>query len=389
MKPWSRVGGCLLLLAITGAANLSAATNEPARDAGSAKSPVNIAVVAEPSASYVSGDTRATALNDGFDPRSSRDWRHGSYGNWNRIGTQWVEYQWSQPIHTEKIDVYWWSDGQGIHPPKACRLLYWNGTEYAPVENAVGLGVDTNQYNTTTFDAVKTPKLRLEIDSDGTNSTGILEWKVYDAGDSPRFPPSVERDVDRVVMLGGKTYLRGKVKTLGGSGVPATTITWSKQSGPGDVTFADPHALETTATFSQVGDYVLELTAAEGELDGSSTLRVKVENPPPAKPLGVVYTQRYKIDSPLWQNRAKVLITSWIPHCVEKINDPNLREGGINNFVEAGKKLAGQPAEPHVGYPFSNAWVHQTVESICIALMVDPQGDGEIARTQAAIEGHA
>ena len=31
---------------------------------------------------------------------------------------------------------------------------------------------------------------------------------------------------------------------------------------------------------------------------------------------------------------------------------------------------------------FSNAWVHQTVESMCIALMVDPQGDEEIIAAQ-------
>ena len=45
---------------------------------------VNLAVVAKPSTSYVSGDTTPTALNDGYDPRSSRDNRRGSYGNWPR-----------------------------------------------------------------------------------------------------------------------------------------------------------------------------------------------------------------------------------------------------------------------------------------------------------------
>ena len=53
---------------------------------------VNLAVVAKPSGSYVSGDTSLAALNDENDPRSSRDRRRGSYGNWNRTGTQWVQY---------------------------------------------------------------------------------------------------------------------------------------------------------------------------------------------------------------------------------------------------------------------------------------------------------
>lgn len=350
----------------------------------------NLAIVAEPSSSYISGDTKLSAINDGFDPRRSGEWRHGSYGNWPRTGTQWVEYEWTQPISTDRIDAYWWADGQGIHPPKASRLLYWDAenNKFQTVANAKGLGVERDKYNTTTFDKVKTPKLRLEIDADGTNSTGLLEWKVFDAGDSPKFPPSVVGDVDRVVMLGGKTYLRGTVKSLSSGDDPATKVTWTKEAGPGEVTFADAAAIETSATFSQVGDYVLKLTADENGLSDAATVDVKVENPPPAKPLGVVYTKRYIIDNPLWQHRAKALVTKWIPHCIEKINDPNVREntGGIDNFEEAAKKNSGQPAKPHRGYAFSNAWVHQTVESMCIALMVDPQGDGDMARAQEQLK---
>jgi DUF1680 family protein len=56
--------------------------------------------------------------------------------------------------------------------------------------------------------------------------------------------------------------------------------------------------------------------------------------------------------------------------------------GGIDNFIDAANKLAGKPHGRHRGYVFSNAWVHQTVESICIALMVDPQGDDDIIAAQ-------
>ena len=57
-------------------------------------------------------------------------------------------------------------------------------------------------------------------------------------------------------------------------------------------------------------------------------------------------------------------------------------DGGIDNFIEAGKANRGEPHGRHKGYVFSNAWVHQTVESMCIALMVDPQGDPEIMQAQ-------
>ena len=345
---------------------------------------VNLAVVAEPSSSYVSGDTALAALNDEYDPPNSRDSRRGSYGNWPRRATQWVQYEWSRPISTKKIDVYWWDDRRGVRLPEACRLLYWNGEDFVPVSNPSGLGIAENQYNTTTFDEVRTSRLRLEIDSNDTYSTGILEWKVYDSGKSPDFPPGVDAGVDRVVILGGKTSLNGAIKTLGGKG--ASTIAWSKISGPGEVAFENAVEPVTTATFSMAGDYVLKLTAGKGQLSASSTLSVKAAAPPPATHLDLIDTKHYKIDNPLWNSRAKALIINWIPHCIDKISDPNLKEGGINNFIDAANKLAGKPHGPHRGYVFSNAWIYNTIESICVALMVDPQGDQEIIKAQETMK---
>jgi DUF1680 family protein len=42
--------------------------------------------------------------------------------------------------------------------------------------------------------------------------------------------------------------------------------------------------------------------------------------------------------------------------------------------------LRGEPHGSHKGQVFSNAWVHQTVEAMSIALMIDPQGDPEIIK---------
>lgn len=177
--------------------------------------------------------------------------------------------------------------------------------------------------------------------------------------------------VDRVTIQAGKTYLRGKA---------ASPATWSKESGPGQVAFQDPHSLITTATFDKPGSYVLKLKAA----NSSSTLNVSVETPPPPQQLEAVYTRNFKIDSKFWNARAKVLIANWIPHCIDVINrnDVTLGPGGIDNFIEAGKKLRAEPAGEHKGYVFSNAWVHQTVEAMSVALMIDPQGDADIAAAQ-------
>ncbi len=344
---------------------------------------VNLAVVATPSSSYVSGDTALTSLNDGVTPRNSRDNRRGSYGNWPHTGTEWVQYDWSQPISTAQIEVYWWIDERGVGAPKACRLLYWNGAAFVPVANAAGLGIEGNKFNPTMFAEVKTTKLRLEIESDGTLSTGILEWRVLDSGKSPEFPPTVTAGLDRNVIVGGKTYLSGKVKSLKANDT-AAKVNWSEAAGPGKVTFENADAATTTATFSKPGDYTLKLTAGKGRLSSSSTLRVQASLPPPTNRLDVVYTKHYQIDSPLWNARAKALIVNWIPHCIEFINRTNLTQGqgGMDNFIEAAKALRGEPHARQKGYVFANAWVHQTVESICLALMVDPQGDAEMIAAQ-------
>lgn len=351
--------------------------------AADADAGVNLAVVATPSCSYVSGDTSLGALNDNNHPRNSRQRGTGSYGNWPRTGIQWVQYDWSQPIATKRVDVYWWDDRQGVRLPRACRLLYWTEGEFRPVPQAAGLEVRGDQFNTTTFDEVRTAKLRLEIAGDGEFSTGVLEWKVFDSGQSPDFPPRVDAGVDRIVMLGGKTYLDGQVKTLKGS--PAGNVTWSKVSGPGQVKFDDASAAVTAAVFSEPGVYVVRLSAGQNPLSASSDLTVRVELPPPAERLDVVYTKHYRIDSPLWNQRAKALIAHWIPHCIDQINRTNLTqgEGGIDNFIEAAKALRGEPHGRHKGYVFANAWVHQTVEAMCLALMVDPQGDADITAAQA------
>jgi len=352
--------------------------------ASAAETGVNIAPVAKPSTSHISGDTSLEALNDGSAPKTSHVRGKGSYGNWPAKGTQWVQYEWTVPVRTRKIDVFWWDDKRGVRLPKACRLLYWKGKKFVPAGNPAGLGVEKDKFNTTTFDEIRTSKLRLEIDGNGNSSTGILEWKVYNEGKLPDFPPAVTAGIDRVVMRGGKTYLSGKMRAIRVG--DSAKVVWSKASGPGKVAFADAGAVVTTAKFSAVGDYVIKLTASKGKLSGSSTLAVKVVAPPPASQLTLIDTKSYKIDSPLWNSRAKALIVNWIPHCIKMIDDPDLKQGGINNFIDAANKLAGKPHKKHRGYVFSNAWIYNTIESICLAMMVDPGGDKEIIKARKAMK---
>jgi DUF1680 family protein len=205
--------------------------------------------------------------------------------------------------------------------------------------------------------------------------------------------------VDRVVMSKGKTYLNGWVgygqptRGRGGAGRagatpppeppgPPPTAAWSKVSGPGTVTFADPKAPITTATFSAEGEYVLKVVASNGTGTAESTLTVKVEAPPAGAQFHPVFTTSYAITSPMWSSRMKAILTHWIPHCIDQCERMDATFGGIDNFIEAGKALRDEPHGKHKGYVFSNAWVHQTLESMCLGLMFEAQGDKDILEAQ-------
>src|SRR5262249_32006899 len=93
----------------------------------------------------------------------------------------------------------------------------------------------------------------------------------------PNMPPSVNAGPDLTITLPTNTVTLNGTAT--DDGLPAgskLTITWSKVSGPGTVTFSSPNAAVTTASFSVDGTYVVRLTASDGDLSSSDDATVTV-----------------------------------------------------------------------------------------------------------------
>ena len=382
------------LAGLAGAAVLAGMAGSEAVGQGTQKE-VNIARVALPSSFKIASENKISALNDGFAPADSFDRTHGIYALHIEENEQpWVQYEWIEPVSVGKVDIYWAVDHPrpGAIPgsswptlqiPESYRILYWNGSDFVPVNQPQGSGLSANAFNATTFEPVKTTKLRLAVVPQKKMPAGILEWRVYNFGPLPALSPVIDAGLDRSVVLSAQTYLSGKVTWLEDSA--KNSARWMKASGPGTVRFDNASSPVTKARFSSPGDYRLTLTATGSE-DRTHSLAVHVENEPPKDRLDVVYTRKYAIDSPFWNVRAKSLIVNWIPHCIDMCERTDIRpmrgDGGIDNFIEAGKANRGEAHGKHKGYVFSNAWVHQTVESMCIALMVDAQGDQEILDAQ-------
>jgi len=129
----------------------------------------------------VSSWENLAAINDNVTPTGSADRAAPVYGNWPQQGTQWVQYDWANPVSLSRASVYWFDDDQGIDLPASCQVQYWTGSAYAPVPGQSACGVAGNAFNTTAFTAVSTTRLRLSITSKPDFSTGVLEWQAFQA----------------------------------------------------------------------------------------------------------------------------------------------------------------------------------------------------------------
>ena len=84
-----------------------------------------------------------------------------------------------------------------------------------------------------------------------------------------------------------------------------------------------------------------------------------------------------------WQQQLKRLTVKWLPHCIRQ-----MEKGGegqeLLNLVETGKVLRGEPQDSkYTGAPWSDAYIYNTVEAICLGLAVQPGNDAELAKAQA------
>jgi hypothetical protein len=90
--------------------------------------------------------------------------------------------------------------------------------------------------------------------------------------------PVVNAGPDKTVTLPASVTLDGSVTDDGLPADGTLTSTWSKVSGPGTVTFADPSKASTTASFSAEGVYELQLTGSDSALSTADRVTVTVNN---------------------------------------------------------------------------------------------------------------
>jgi len=147
----------------------------------SAARPLPAPTLASTATLTTSGGKNPQAIHDQIEAKSSIDHSNPFFHWWPKKGTlEWVQLDFAKHETVSRVEVYWFDDtGRGqCRLPESWRLLYRDGEEWKPVSGPDAFGVEKDRYNVTTFDAIETDGLRLEVQLRETWSAGIHEWKV-------------------------------------------------------------------------------------------------------------------------------------------------------------------------------------------------------------------
>jgi hypothetical protein len=161
--------------------------------------------------------------------------------------------------------------------------LFVNGSKvltqsgkYSTINSIAGTGTLGRGYNSTYFagDIAEVLVYRRALsDAERAQIESYLISKYIAPPPPTNQAPSVSVGPAATVTYPVAASLTG---TASDDGLPKNTLTyaWTKVSGPGDVTFSSPNAVNTSATFSAAGQYGLRLTVSDSQLTASADVQV-------------------------------------------------------------------------------------------------------------------
>ncbi len=120
-----------------------------------------------------------------------------------------------------------------------------------------------------------------QSNANGTAGTALsVSFTVINQSTPINQPPTVNAGPDLAITL--PTNSANLDGTVADDNFPSNPLTtnWAKFSGPGTVSFGNINSVDTTAAFSQAGNYVLRLTADDGQFVRSDDVLITVNSQP-------------------------------------------------------------------------------------------------------------
>jgi FtsP/CotA-like multicopper oxidase with cupredoxin domain len=148
---------------------------------------------------------------------------------------------------------------------------------------------------------------QLHLSNDRAAPGGMLTFIDVVVPGGANQPPVVDVGPDKIISPNTLPAVTSLSATVTDDGRPSDNVstTWTKQSGPGSVTFGDASAGNTTATVSVPGTYVLRVTADDGDLSAFDEITVTIQSP--SIHVGDLDRMSFRISTTRW--RAQVTIT--------------------------------------------------------------------------------
>ncbi len=144
---------------------------------------VNRAAIQQDAPETAISEGGAWGVNDQWEPKRSSDTSKPYHYWWLKRGTpQSIAYEFDRPYTVSNVQVYWLDfdhyDGN-FRVPEYWKLYYKDeaGT-WKEVENHSAYGCEKDKYNSVDFTSVTTTGLRIVAKLQGSESGGVIEWKV-------------------------------------------------------------------------------------------------------------------------------------------------------------------------------------------------------------------
>jgi hypothetical protein len=210
------------------------------------------------------------------------------------------------------------------------------------------------------------------------NAPQIPDWGVATTPENK--PPTVDAGTDRTVPpCKGTITLSGRVSDDGLPNPPgALASVWTKESGPGNVSFESPASTSSTPTtkvwFDKPGKYELKLTANDGEKTTSDTRVVTVKS------------RRFEVKFMTfipsnYINNDHLGITHPQSHCMRPIGTSPL----LTLLIGAGDDRGFNPHSdfPHEPpEPFYDAPKYKTLQKVILEQVPDGQGGTKLQQVE-------
>lgn len=226
---------------------------------------------------YYSGTNFNTLVFTRIDPTVDFTWGNASPGS--GVPVDGFSIRWTGELAPSVTGTYTFStvSNDGVRLYLNGQLIINNWTVHGTTTNtSAGIALQAGvRYAITMeyFEASGWGVSRLLWTPPGQSTAPIPQARLFPAA-SPNQAPVVNAGADQTITLPASASLNGSASDDGQPG--ALTTTWSRVSGPGTVTFGNPSAVSTTASFSAAGTYVLRLSASDGALSSTDDVTITV-----------------------------------------------------------------------------------------------------------------